>query len=87
MQNTFSRSFKLNETTEKKFYFKPEKTAGVLHYQVHINNDLELKKFTVIQQDGAWKIKPQTIRLPEWLYTLEQQFDEKIIEAIASQKK
>jgi hypothetical protein len=86
MQNTFSRSLKLDATTEKKFYFKPDKTGGKFQYQVHINNDLEVKKFTLNKDGGSWKIQPQTVKLPEWLFTLEGQFNDNIEEALANQK-
>lgn len=85
MQNTFSRSFKLEEGTEKKFYFKPNKSGAELLYLVHTNRDPELKKFRILKIDGAWKVEPQVQKLPEWLFTLEQQFDASIKEAIASQ--
>ena len=85
MQNTFSRSFNLDETTQKKFYFVPEKSNGVLKYLVHINNDVEVKKFTLEEENGAWKIKDQKVKLPEWLFKFETEFTEKIKEALATQ--
>jgi hypothetical protein len=86
MQNTFSRVFSLDATTEKKFYFVPEKSANSLRYLVHTNRDVELKKFTMAATDGTWKIQPQTVRLPEWLFTLESQFDQQIKEVLELQK-
>ncbi|KAA5532187.1 hypothetical protein F0919_15410 [Taibaiella lutea] len=86
MQNTFSRSFRLDATTEKKFYFVPEQSKDALHYNVHINNDPELKKFVLTKGEGQWKIKEQQIKLPEWVYTLQPQFHEKIEESLDSRK-
>lgn len=86
MQNTFSRVFDLGQKVEKKFYFTPEQSGAGLYYQVHINKDPELKKFKMTRQEGAWKIEKQTVKLPEWLFTLETQFSSQIDEAIASQK-
>lgn len=86
MQNTFSRSLRLDATTEKKFYFVPEKSKDVLQYNVHINNDPELKKFVLNKSDGEWKISAQQIKLPEWVYALQPQFHEQIEEALNSQK-
>lgn len=87
MQNTFSRTFRLNEETNKKFYFTPDKSGKELFYHVHINNDPEMKKFKMNKVDGGWKIGalPAT-KLPEWLFTLETQFDHSIEEAIAGQR-
>lgn len=86
MQNTFSRSFKLDATTEKKFYFVPEKSKEVLLYNVHINNDPEAKKFVLDKSEGQWKIRTQQTKLPEWVYALQSQFHEKIEEALNDQK-
>jgi hypothetical protein len=86
MQNTFSRSFRVDPTTEKKFYFVPEKSKDVLQYNVHINNDLELKKFVLTKDEGQWKIREQQVKLPEWVYTLQPQFHEKIEEALEGRK-
>ena len=55
MQNAFSRVFSLNPTTEKEFYFVPEKSGNSLQSLVHINRDFELKKFTM-QSVGDAKI-------------------------------
>jgi hypothetical protein len=86
MQNTFSRSFRLNAITEKKFYFVPVKSKDVLSYNVHINNDAEVKKFDLDLVDGKWKIRTQQKKLPDWVFELQPQFNEEILEALKSQK-
>lgn len=86
MQNTFSRSFRLNATTEKKFYFVPAKSKDVLSYNVHINNDTEVKKFDMDMVDGKWGIRAQQKKLPDWVFTLLPQFNEKIQEALKDQE-
>lgn len=86
MRNTFSRSFRLDDATEKKFYFIPVLSGAELSYKVHINRDPELKKFKVVKQEGTWKVELQSVKFPEWLFTLEPQFNISIEEAVASEK-
>lgn len=87
MQNTFSRTFQLDGTVNKKFYFTPHQSGTELTYHVHINLDPELKKFRMDKRAEGWKITAQTLKLPEWLGRLESQFDVSIEETLATQKK
>ncbi|WP_118953564.1 hypothetical protein [Taibaiella helva] len=87
MQNTFSRSFRLNATTEKKFYFVPVKSKDVLSYNVHINSDVEVKKFDLDMVDGKWGIRAQQKKLPEWVFELQPQFHEEIQKALQGQER
>ena len=86
MQNTFSRSFRLNATTEKKFYFVPVKSKDVLSYNVHINNDAEVKKFDMDMVGGKWEIRSQQKKLPDWVLELQPKFHEEILETLKGQK-
>lgn len=87
MQNTFSRSFKMEGAEDKKFYFKPDKSNDPAVYSVHINGDLEMKKFKMKkEQDNAWKIDRQEAKLPEWLFTLEAAFNAEIQHAVELRK-
>lgn len=86
MQNTFSRSFRLNATTEKKFYFVPVTSKDVLSYNVHINSDVEVKKFDLDMVDGKWGIRAQQKKLPEWVFELQPQFHEEIQKALQGQE-
>lgn len=85
MQNTFSRTFLLDGTVPKKFYFTPHTAGKELTYHVHINMDPELKKFRMDKGAEGWKITAQAVRLPEWLSRLESQFNVSIEEVLASQ--
>lgn len=78
MQNTFSRSFKLEGAEDKKFYFKPDKSINPEVYTVHINGDLEMKKFKMKKEEHNWKIEQQDAKLPTWLFTLESAFNTEI---------
>jgi len=78
MQNTFSRSFKVEGAEDKKFFFKPDKSNDPSAYSVHINGDLEMKRFKMKKQDDTWKIEQQDVKLPKWLFSLESAFDTEI---------
>lgn len=86
MQNTFSRSFRINAAIEKKFYFVPVKSKDVLSYNVHINSDAEVKKFDLDLVDNKWEIRAQQKKMPEWVFELQSQFHEKIEEALRGQQ-
>jgi hypothetical protein len=87
MQNTFSRSFKIDGAEDKKFYFKPDKSTGASAYTVHINGSAEMKKFKLKkEQDNTWKIEQQDQKLPDWLYTLEPAFNTEIEQSAGSRK-
>lgn len=77
MQNTFSRTFQLAGAEDKKFYFKPDKSDDPATYTVHINGDIEMKKFKMKKEANSWKIEHQQ-KLPQWLYTLEAAFNTEI---------
>ena len=86
MQNTFSRSFKIDGAEDKKFYFKPDKAKEPTAYSVHINSDLEMKKFKMKKEDNTWKIEKTGLKLPEWLFTLESAFNSEIEQSVALRK-
>lgn len=88
MRNSFSQMFAMEEQAEKKFYFVPNKPLNApLRYLVHINGDADVKKFAMEDVAGNWKIKAQEVKLPKWLFTLEDQFDQSIKEKVTSQTK
>jgi hypothetical protein len=87
MQNTFSRSFKIDGAEDKKFYFKPDRSTDASAYTVHINGSVEMKKFKMKkEQDNTWKIEKQDQKLPDWLYTLESAFNTEIEQSISLRK-
>lgn len=86
MQNTFSRSFKIDGAEDKKFYFKPDKSTDPSAYTVHINGDLEMKKFKMKKTDNAWKIEKQDMKLPTWLFSLESAFNSEIEQSMGLRK-
>lgn len=87
MQNTFSRTFTLEGSEDKKFYFTPNKSDAPTDYTVHINRSMEMKRFKMKKADGnSWKIEAQEQRLPEWLFSLESQFNTQIEESLGSRK-
>ena len=86
MQNTFSRSFKLDGAEDKKFYFKPDKSKDPAAYTVHINGDLEMKKFKMKKEDNNWKIEQQDVKLPTWLFSLESAFNTEIEQSLGLRK-
>jgi hypothetical protein len=86
MQNTFSRAFKLDGAEDKKFYFKPDKSNDPTAYNVHINGDVQMKKFRMKKEGDAWKIEQQDVKLPTWLFTLESAFNSEIEQSIGNRK-
>ena len=87
MRNTFSRTFVSEDQQNKKFYFVPQKAGSTTNYNVHINRDLEVKKFKMKRDENeVWKIEAQQERLPSWLFKLESQFNDELNQSIATNK-
>ncbi len=84
MRNTFSRTFVSEDQQNKKFYFVPQKAGSTTNYNVHINCDLEVKKFKMKKDNNSWKIEAQEQKLPSWLFQLEAQFSEELNLSIAA---
>lgn len=85
MRNTFSRTFVSEDQQDKKFYFVPQKAGSTTNYNVHINRDLEVKKFKMKKEDNnSWKIEAQEQKLPSWLFQLEAQFSDELNQSITA---